>query len=221
MSLEYVEQLDRLQQRSLRMACLVESMLEEACESVNNADPVLARRVRERDCEMDTEEVAIEAEAIRLMGLRRPEATDLRLLCAVMKVNSELERIADCAVNIAERACHSDLRNLPGSRELIELMSPAVLQVVRITIQAYGAEDQDTAHQAFTFEEETDALYGHIIKTVVAEAPDTPEKLAAHLDLLSVAKNLERIADHATNIAENVLFWVTGQIVRHRAGAGR
>ena len=97
-------------------------------------------------------------------------------------------------------------------------MMEVVQQMLRRAIQAYSSEDADAAHGVLVEDERIDALYGQIVRSIVAEVPQSPEAMAGHLDLLSVAKNLERIADHATNIAEDVVFLSTGQIVRHQAG---
>jgi len=208
--------LRRLQERSLQMANLIEDMIEEACEAVFNLDSAAAEQVIRRDRGIDAEEVAIEAEVIRLLAEYHPVGCDLRLLCTILKVNSDLERVADCAVNIAERASHLDRRELSGLREVHEMLSPVVKRMVHHAVQSYVTQDANAASAVFAQEHAADAFYSHIVKTIVAEDSVSPDTLAAYLDLLSVAKNLERIADHATNIAENVIFLSSGRIVRHQ-----
>lgn len=216
MTAHFVDLLDDLRRRSLRMASLVEDMLQETCEALLEADPGLARRVMERDGDVDTEEVAVEAEVIRLLALYQPVGFDLRLLCTVLKVNNDLERIADCAVNVAERARHLDARTLTGEYKDLEQMGPIVKNMLRNAVKAFGAASVDDAQKVLLEEDAVDALYGQIIRRVVADAAGSPDRVAAFLDALSVAKNFERIADHATNIAEDVLYLCTGKIVRHR-----
>lgn len=164
----------------------------------------------------DVEEVEVESEVIRLLALYQPVGSDLRLLCTLLKINNDLERIADCAVNMAERARQLDVSRTGIVAKEIEPIYPLVQQMLRQAVQAYRAEDVDAARQVVSEDETVDALYGQIVRAVVGEASKSPDDVAAYLDLLSVAKNLERIADHATNIAEDVIFLSSGQIVRHQ-----
>ncbi len=219
MTMHFVSLLDELRRRSLRMASQVEDMLQESAEVLFAADAVLARRVVERDSEIDEEEVAVEAEVIRLLALYQPVGSDLRLLTTILKVTNDLERVADCAVNVAERAKHLAVQELArGSEEIRELV-PRVRRALRSAVQAYASQDSVIAEQVIAEDEAIDALYGEIVRQVVATAASSADQIAGYLDLLSVAKNLERVADHATNIAEDVVFLITGAIVRHRKAA--
>ncbi len=216
MTAHFVDLLDNLRRRSLRMAQLVEEVVQEACAAVFQADVEKAKRVVLRDNDVDLEEVEVESEVIRLLALYQPVGSDLRLLCTVLKVNNDLERIADCAVNVAERARHVDARTLAGPYEDLRQMGPIVVHMLHNAVKAYGSQVVDDAQRVLLEEDAVDALYGQIIRRLVAEASVSPAKIASFLDVLSVAKNLERIADHATNIAEDVVFVCTGEIVRHR-----
>lgn len=216
MTAHFVQLLDDLQRRSLRMASLVEDVVQEACEAALDADAKLARRVINRNNEVDAEEVEIEVETVRLMALYQPVGSDLRLLCTVLKVNNVLERIADCAVNVAERAEHLDRGSVNEHSETIRQMATLCRRMLRSAIQAYSMQDAAAGRQVLSEDDAVDALYSQIIRRIVAEASANPEMMAAYLDILSVAKNLERIADHAINIAEDVVFLATGEIVRHQ-----
>jgi len=216
MTAHFVHLLDELQRHSLRMASLVEDILQEACEAVFDDDKKLARRVINRDQEVDAEEVRIEAETVRLMALYQPVGSDLRLLCAVLKVNNDLERIADCAVNIAERAEHLDHHAVGNQVTTVRQMAGIVQHMLRTAIQAYGDQNIDGGQRVLSEDDAVDATYAQIIRSVVADAAGNPDAMAAYLDILSIAKNLERIADHATNIAEDVVYLSTGEIVRHQ-----
>jgi len=218
MTTHFVNLLEDLRRRVARMASLVEDMVQEACESVTDTNEVLAKRVIKRDNDVDTEEVAVESEVIRLMALYQPVGSDLRLLCAMLKINNDLERIADCAVNIAERARYMKRGLLADHLGTISEMGTFVRSMLRNAIQSFTAEDVETAHQAFIEDEHVDTLYEQTIKRIVAEGAASSDGMASQLDVLSVAKNLERIADHATNIAEDVIFLSTGEIVRHGEG---
>lgn len=216
MTAHFVDMLDALRRRSLRMAQLVEEVVQEACEAVFQADVEKAKRVVQRDNDVDVEEVEVESEVIRLLALYQPVGSDLRLLCTVLKVNNDLERIADCAVNVAERARHVDARSVTGPFEDLRQMGPIVRHMLHNAVKAYGSQVVDDARRVLLEEDAVDALYGQIIRRLVADASASPARFASFLDVLSVAKNLERIADHATNIAEDVVFVCTGEIVRHR-----
>ncbi|MCG3125955.1 MAG: Phosphate-specific transport system accessory protein PhoU [Phycisphaerae bacterium] len=220
MTAHFVNLLDDLRRRSLRMASEVEDMVQEACEVVFQLNETLAQRVIARDVEVDAEEVAVESEVIRLMALYQPVGVDLRLLCTVLKANNDFERIADCAVNIAERASHLEVQSLASECDALRRMAPIVRRILRHAIQSYSADDMQVARRVLEEDEPIDAYYGQIVREIVANATRSSENMGGQLDLLSVAKNLERIADHATNIAEEVIFVSTGQIVRHR-GASR
>lgn len=216
MSTHFINLLDELQRRSLRMASQVEDMVAEAGEAIFLADEALARRVIGRDEEVDAAEVEVEAEVIRLLALYQPVGIDLRTLCTILKVNNDLERVADCAVNLAERAKHGVLQPLARQSAELKQMCPVVRRALRDAVQAYSACDVDIARRVREQDSGIDALYAQIVRHVVDVVDASPEDAAGYLDLLSVAKNLERIADHATNIAEDVIFLATGQIVRHR-----
>ncbi len=215
MSTHFVNLLDDLRRRSLRMASQVEDMLHEACETAFEANRPLAVRVIARDAEVDAAEVEVESEVIRLLALYQPVGIDLRTLATILKINSDLERIADCAVNIAERGKHGKVQEAARDCPELRQMPTIVRQVLRSAVQAYSSNDAELARQVRGQDDAVDALYGQIVRQVVAGADGRTSELAGWLDLLSVAKNLERIADHATNIAEDVIFLSTGQIVRH------
>jgi phosphate transport system protein len=215
MTAHFVNLLDDLRRQSMRMAGTVEDMVQEACEALFQSNATLARRVIERDREVDDEEVDVETETIRLMALYQPVGVDLRTLCTVLKVNNDLERIADCAVNVAERAMHSDLPAHLADNEALRQMCPLVRQILRKAIHAYGTDSAETARGVLADDAAIDAVYSHVAQQVMAAVRGQTDNTAGHLHMLLVAKNLERIADHATNIAEDVIFLSTGEIVRH------
>lgn len=216
MTAHFVSLLDDLRRRTLRMASQVEDVLYEACEVVFECNEELARRVMLRDEEIDVAEVEVEAEVVRILALYQPVGVDLRLLCTILKVNSDLERVADCAVNIAERARHDEVQKLARGLPELKRLCPLVRQSLRGAIEAYTNSDAEQAYAIGEQEAVIDALHGQIVRSVVENADRTPESMRALLDVLSIAKNLERIADHATNIAEDVIFLSTGEIVRHQ-----
>ncbi|MBK9119291.1 MAG: phosphate signaling complex protein PhoU [Phycisphaerales bacterium] len=217
MSTHFVNLLNDLRRRSLRMASQVEDIVHEACEAVFSTDEALALRVIARDEEVDAAEVEVEAEVVRLLALYQPVGSDLRALCTILKVNNDLERVADCAVNLAERARAGVVQALAQRSAQLKQLCPAVRQSLRNAIRAYSDGDAEIAAQIRQEDQGIDALHVKMVRDVVALSGLAAEEIAAYLDLLSVAKNLERIADHATNIAEDVIFMSTGRIVRHSA----
>lgn len=216
MTAHFVNLLDELQRRSLRMASAVEDMLQEACEAVLQTDEDLARRVIGRDEEIDQEEVSIEARVVRLMTLFQPMGSDMRLLCTILKANNDLERIADCAVNIAERAYHLEPAALEGIEGDLREFVPVVRRLLHDTLSAFSTGDKDLAERVRTQGAVIDATYEQLIKRVVGMSANGPDLLPAYLSVLSVATNLAHIADHANNIAEDVIYLATGKIIRHR-----
>lgn len=216
MTSHFVNLLDDLRRRSLRMASAVEDVLSEACEATQGAHHNLAARVIQRDDDIDEEEVAVEAEVIRLIALFQPMGSDMRLLCTILKVNNDLERIADCAVNIAERVLHLADPIRPDHDHELQTMITTAKRIFRHAIRAYTEEDVERARSVLIEDDTIDAAYAQFMRRMVTETPRTTDQMAAFMDLLSIAKNLERIADHSVNIAEDVVFLATGQIVRHR-----
>lgn len=208
--------LEELHRKSLRMASLVEDIVHEACTAALECDQELAKRVISRDQAVDDQEVEIEAETVRIMARYQPLGPDLRLLFTILKVNNDLERIADCAVNVAERAKHLQPAALTLMNQPMEQMGILVRRMLRTAVQAYGLRDAKLGQELVSDDEDVDAIYAQIIQSVAAHASQEPGLLEGCLDLLSIAKNLERIADHATNIAEDIVFLNTGEIVRHR-----
>lgn len=199
------------------MASAVEDMVQEACDAVLHADHDLARRIIARDADIDAEEVAVENEALRLMTLFQPMGADMRQLCAILKVNNDLERIADCAVNMAERTRHLDTGNLVDVRNDLNAVFPAVRHMLHESVRAYASNDKALAERVRSEDEVIDTFYGEFIRRIAALAHREPGQMNALLDYLSIAKNLERIADHASNVAEDVIFLATGKIVRHQS----
>jgi phosphate transport system protein len=182
MTAHFVHLLEDIRRRSLRMASLVEDVVQEACEALFESNDQLASRVIERDAEVDSEEVKVEAEVIRLLALYQPVGSDLRLLCTILKVNNDLERIADCGVNIAERARHLEPDIVAAHMENVRPMEPIVRRMLRNAALAYGSQDSNIARQVYPDEEAVDAMYGQVIRGIVDQAARSPEVMASILD---------------------------------------
>jgi phosphate transport system protein len=210
----FIDRLEDLKDRMARMTAQVQQSAEQSVQSVLFADAILARQVCEMDKQIDKEEVEIEKGAIDLLALYQPAAGDLRLIATIIKANSDFERIADCAVNIAQRVLPlARAEHQPASN--LRLMANSVLLMLRETIKAFNLTDEVLARQVLRGDDRVDALYDQIVQEMLgrlgAPAPDA----GIELSNVMIAKNLERIADHCMNIAEDVIYVHTGQIIRH------
>jgi phosphate transport system protein len=215
MSRQLQDFLAELRARLARMTASVQALVEQAVESVFQADVRLAQDAIRNDERVDHEEVQVERMAIDLLALHQPAASDLRLVTTIIKVNSDFERIADCAVNIAQRvlplAAVGDYR--PPTD--LKLMGGTVVATLRDTIKAFNQGDVELARQVLRSDDVVDALYHQIVQDMLAEMERDGRKAGVDLSNIMIAKNLERIADHCTNIAEDVIYVQSGRIIRH------
>lgn len=220
----FIDRLEELKARIARMTALVQQSAEQAVQSVLTADAGLAQQVLAMDGRIDEEEVQIEKGAIDLLALHQPAASDLRLITIIIKANSDFERIADCAVNAAQRVLplvrSSGSETLPGSSNYhappdMRLMANSVLATLRDTIKAFNLCDQALARQVIRGDDVVDALYHQIVQDMIARVETAGTDANLELSNVMIAKNLERMADHCTNIAEDVIYAHTGRIIRH------
>lgn len=215
MSHHFDDLLDQLREKVARMSAAVQQEVEQAVEAVLTADIKLARQVIEGDKRIDEQEVLIEKGAIDLLALFQPAASDLRLITTIIKVNGDFERIADCAVNVAQR-----VPNLAGTGRYeppqdLRIMGTSVIALLRDTIKAFNLPDPALAQQVLKGDDVVDALYHQIVHDMVGMMEADSHQASLDLSTIMIAKNLERIADHCTNIAENVVYVSSGRIIRH------
>jgi phosphate transport system protein len=172
-------------------------------------------RVIKGDATIDEEEVKVEKAAIDLLALYQPAAGDLRMIATIIKVNGDFERIADCAVNIGQRVQY--LRNVAGYEPPADLrvMSNSVIATLRDTIQAFNLADENLARRVLRGDDVVDALYHQIVQDMLSMMQSQAHKATQDLSNIMLAKNLERIADHCMNIAEDVVYVHSGRIIRH------
>lgn len=210
-------ELNDLKNRVLSMGGTVEDLIVRSIESLRTRDRTLATEAIRVEEEIDAEEVEIEEECLKLIALYQPVAGDLRFIAAVLKINSELERMGDLAVHIAERA--RDLSRNGESHVPMDLrrMSTDVQRMVRNSLESLVSHDSELAMQVMQADNEVDEHHRAMFELVSRELRNHPEDTERLLQLLSVSRHLERIADSATNIAEDVYYLVEGQIIRHRA----
>ncbi len=211
--------LDNLQRDLLAEATLVEEAVHKAVRALQNRDVELARQVIAGDPAIDEEENHVEEEALKILALHQPVAIDLRRIAAAMKINTDLERMADLAEDIAERVIHlGGLRDIPIPQKL-QGMTDLTTSMVRESLDAFVNLDTRAARRVCRLDDEVDRLNNEIIAELVKVMQSSPDKVEAGLSLFSATRHLERIADHATNIAEDVVYMVEGEIVRHRPAA--
>jgi len=210
------QELENLKQDLLRMAALAETAVDKSVESVTNRDSDRAREVIIDDITLNRMELAIEEQAFKLLALRQPVATDLRLTVAAMRIATELERIGDQAVNIAERALELNSRpplELPID---IKLMADMALGMVRTSIDAFVNQDPKLALQVCQRDVEVDILDDEYIQKLLDSMIQESRWVTRLHHFIIVVRNLERIADLATNIAEDIVFIVEGRVIKHR-----
>jgi phosphate transport system protein len=215
MSHRFNDLLDELKSRLSRMGALVQQSVEQSVEALVALDAKLAQQVIEADAKIDDEEVKIEKGAIDLLALHQPAAGDLRLITTIIKANSDFERIADCAVNIAQRVLplsRHDGYDVPPD---LKLMANSVIGTLRDTIKAFNLSDEAVARHVLRGDDVVDALYHQIVQDTLTQMEGTGHEADVNLANIMIAKNLERIGDHCTNIAEDVIFVRLGRIVRH------
>ncbi len=206
----YDEELARLNSMIVEMGGLAESQLASAIEAVSERDSELAHRVIQGDDKVDQLERDLDNLAIRLLALRQPMARDLREIVAALKIGSDLERICDYAANVAKRSIA--LTQTPPARPVHSLpqMAHFALLEIKDVIDAYVARDADKAFAVWVRDEELDEMYANLFRVFLTYMMEDPRNIGPCTHLLFMAKNIERIGDHATNIAENVYYLVHG-----------
>jgi phosphate transport system protein len=209
------QDLDRVRQMLLRMGGMVEGMVAKATQSLLEHKPVLCTEVIAGDHDVDHLEIEIDEVCHSILGRKQPTAVDLRFLVAVMKINSDLERIGDSAVNIAQSV--EQLNEQPPLKPYIDLphLSQLVQAMVRKSLDAFVQKDARMATEVCQSDDAVDGLYKQIFRELLTYMIEDPKTVSRALHLLLIARNMERIADHATNIAEDVIYYVEGRDVRH------
>lgn len=215
----FVEELDQLKTKLLEMSSLVEAAIQRSISAVTQKDRGAAEEVFRNEARINTIEVEIDEFAINLLALHQPMAADLRLIVAALKINTDLERMGDLAVNIAQRAM--SLMEEPVIKPMIDIphIAGLVQSMVRKSLDAFVTRDADLARSVLASDDAVDSLRTASYHELVSYMEHDPENIKAALDLLAITRNLERLADHSTNIAEDVLFLVKGIDVRHHAEA--
>lgn len=212
--------LDDLKEKLLTMGGLAEQAVDRAIEGYRRRDMKLAQTVFDIEAQINRTEREIDELALDLLAMQQPMAVDLRFITACMKINADLERVGDQAVNIAERAV--EVMQLPEADLPIDIpkMAGTVAAMVRRALEAFIQARPDLAEAILKMDDIVDRMDDEIFIAMAEVMKKSPQLSAQALDALLISRNLERVADHATNIAEDVIFWVRGADVRHHGTAG-
>jgi phosphate transport system protein len=215
MQRHFHEELELVKEKTLRLGSLVETMVERAVSSIVDRDSRLAEEVIASDDKVDALDVEIDADCLRLLALQQPAAKDLRFITTAMKITTDLERMADQAVNICERAV--ELNEEPQLKPYIDIpiMSQLAQKMMRDALDAFVRRDAELARQVIPADNKVDGLKDQIFRELLTFMMEDPRTIPRAIRLILISRHLERIADHATNIAEMVVFLVEGKNIRH------
>lgn len=215
MRIKFQQSLDELKERLLVMAGLAEQAIQRSIDGYALRDPAVCERVLCDEVTINSLEREIDQKAVDLLAMEQPMAVDLRFILAVLRINVDLERVGDQAVNIALRA--QEMLQLPPVELPVDIPRQAELAaaMVRQALQAFIEGDVELAQSVLRLDDQVDQMNSAAFRSLSALIQQKPEATPQALSALIIAKNLERIGDHATNIAEDVIFWVSGADVRH------
>jgi phosphate transport system protein len=216
MTVHMKREIDRLKQMLMSLCEVVERNLRQAVESIRHRDAKLAKAVIETDVEIDHMEVDMEEECLKILALYQPVAIDLRFIITALKINNDLERIGDLAVNLAEHSTFLAGRPKPNVPFDFDAMIEKTELMLRKSLDALVKMDSKLAYEVCAADDEIDAM-DRQMQLIAQDAVHTyPEQTECLMHLRSASGNLERVADHATNIAEDVIYMIEGRIVRHK-----
>ncbi|MGE3537693.1 MAG: phosphate signaling complex protein PhoU [Candidatus Tectimicrobiota bacterium] len=219
MSQHFIREIETLKKKILAVGALVEERLSQAITALVKHDERLAQQVAEGDDEVDEMEVEVEEDCLKILALYQPVAIDLRFVVAVLKMNNDLERMADTSVNIARRAEYlANWPNIAVPQPLTE-MAQKVQTMVQQSLDALIQSDVTLARKVCVADREVDQLNRQMHVDIQQEMKAHPDQIERLIHTLSVSRHLERIGDLATNVAEDVIYTVQGEIVRHRTAA--
>jgi len=215
---EFDAELDTLKTKLLTMGGAVEAMVADSLSALVTRDTPLAKNVQERDAEVDALQMEVDDLTLRVLALRQPTAGDLRFLIAALKISTDLERVGDLAVNVAERV--EELNALPQLKPYIDLprMTERVRQMIHKALDAFVEVDAGPAREVLAEDQEVDDLNAQIFRELITFMLEDAKNIHRATGLIFISKYLERMADHATNVAEDVIFVAEGRDVRHGRG---
>lgn len=218
MSRHLQKEIENLKKKALSLCAEVEKNVSMASRALDDGDPNMALEVIKSDMSIDNKEIEVEEECLKILALHQPVAIDLRVIISILKMNNELERIGDLAVNIAERAHCLDGRGAMGEEFHIPEMTEQVKKMLKESVDALVNLDIDLAYHVCATDDKVDALNKQSFELLESLLSEGKKDVDILVQFMSVSRHLERIADHATNIAEDVIYMISGEIVRHHVG---
>jgi phosphate transport system protein len=209
------KELEEIKKRILALGAMVEERVRMAIRAIENWDAALAEEILRRDYEIDELEIEVEEECLKILALHQPVAVDLRFLIAVIKINNDLERIGDEAVNIGNRVLNIARRPRLQLSFEYGVMAEKAASMLHMSLDALVNLDIDLAFKVLTMDDEVDHMHREIYDRIKEVMKHKPEAAAYLINLYTMSRHLERVADHSTNIAEEVIHLIEGEIVRH------
>lgn len=206
----YSDELDKLSSDIMRMGGIVETMITDSCRALNASDTALAKEVIARDPQVDLIEAEVEKQIVSLIARRQPMGHDLRMILSALKTSNELERIGDLSKNIAKRTQRLDDHVSFEMRNAILRMSRPVARQLNEVLDAYATGNDALAKNVWSSDDDIDQHYNAVFREMLTYLIEDPRRITAGAHMLFIAKNLERMGDHCTNIAEFVYYQVTG-----------
>jgi len=207
--------MNRLNKHLIKLSDTIELQVSQSIQAISDLDVVGAQHVIDTDSKVDTAEIEMEEDCLKLLALHQPVAGDLRLIVAVLKINADLERIGDHAVIIAEEAINLTKLPFVTVPEEIFNLSIQAKMMLRKSLLAFVEDDLDVAKDVLMLGKNIRQLADNIFRGQLKDIKSNPENTEQHLYILKVARQLQRIANHATNIAEDIIFLMSGDIIRH------
>jgi len=212
----FTQEIIQLKRQLAHQTAAAENALKRALRAVSTLDLALAEEVSNGDYELDCEEIRIEEECLKILALYQPVASDLRTIVTVLKINAEIERVADMAVNIAERTKAVADSGVPATARIdFSPMATAATKMLKDSLDSFAYRDPVAAGKIIERDEDVDTLHRENIELIQKNITDAPAHAAYYLSCMTISKNLERVADIATNICEDVIYLECGKIVRH------
>jgi phosphate transport system protein len=209
------QEIDDLKKRILVLGAEVEGRVKQAVQALLTGDRKLAEKVKTGDAQIDNFEIELEEECLKVLALHQPVATDLRLIVSVLKINNDLERVADFAVNIAQRVLDLDGKSRLACPYDIGTMAELVERMLKMALDSLVERDTDLARQTIKLDDDVDSMHKANFTSVKQAIRRDIEALDGLVIYLSISRYLERMGDLATNIAEDVVYQVDGEIIRH------
>jgi phosphate transport system protein len=211
----FSRELEKVKKQILSLGALVEERVRMALSAVDNNDAEMAHEIIKTDYEIDEMEVEIEEECLKVLALHQPVAVDLRFLIAVIKINNDLERIGDQAVNIAERVGVTSKRDVQNLLFDYSSMGEKAQKMLKMSLDALVNMDYDLAFKVVMMDDEVDKIKDDAYDRIKRAMSENPDKIGYLINLLLISRHIERLADHSTNIAEEVIYMIEGEIIRH------